>query len=368
MMARVFFKTFPFMTRTNGGFWFTVRQVCRRLVFDGIDGLRRYVSLFADRKARIAGQGNLALPTHISSLAESVWESVDNEHARWLQQARTKYGYIFFVPDYVGHSAGIVCLYALCSFLGRLGYPAYLSYYPHEARVPPPLVLPSIPLRKARTMSRFGYTVVYPETVTGNPIGGPHVARWVLNRPGLLGGEEVYDERELVFCYSNIYLPYIRNRVAGKLMMPTLDETIFYHDDKVQNRNLECYYVGKSSFKEGYFDKNKVFQITRVSPDKKELGKLFRVSRMLYSFDNITALVGEALACGCPVTIIPDGTIRWEDLELGEIGTDGVFWGLGGAGQKEIDVKKVQERYKRAKSEFREQLIEFIYITQKQFS
>ena len=41
----------------------------------------------------------------------------------------------------------------------------------------------------------------------------------------------MFDKSGLVFYYSDMFKPYIRNRRVGKLYMPTIDEELFYCDD-----------------------------------------------------------------------------------------------------------------------------------------
>ena len=199
----------------------------------------------------------------------------------------------------------------------------------------------------------------------GNPLRARFVARWVLNRPGWLGGDEVFDQSEQIFCYSNVFAPYVRNRIVGKLYMPTIDEQLFYCDDwELSKRSLECFYIGKSQWKEGIVDRSKVFEITRETPPKKELGKLFRNSRVLYCFDNSTILAYEAIMCGCPVVIIPDGTQTREDYENLELGMDGIAWGLEELDRAKVDIPGLRQRYEQVKREYTEQLERFIEITQ----
>ncbi len=204
------------------------------------------------------------------------------------------------------------------------------------------------------------------KTISGNPLEAKTVVRWVLNRPGLLGGDAVYQSNEHVFYYSNVFLPYIKNKVRGKLYMPTIDESIFYTDESTATptqRTLECFYIGKSLWKDGYFEREGAFEITRETPPKKELGKLFRAARVLYCFDNSTILVYEALLCGCPVVIIPDGTQSKEDYAQLELGIDGIAWGLGELPRVKADVGLLQERYRRVKREFEDQLDHLIAVT-----
>ena len=209
---------------------------------------------------------------------------------------------------------------------------------------------PMIDVESAKLLCRLGYVAVYPETITGNPLAAQTVVRWVLNRPGLLGGDSIYADSELVFSYSEAFSPYITNRMAGNLYMPTVDEGLFYCKDTDQSvRNLVCFYIGKSQWKPGYVDRHEAFEITRENPEKQELGKLFRASRVMYCFDNSSIIIYEALLCGCPVVIIPDGTQSRSDFERLELGMDGICWGRDGVIGQRFDISALQARYQAAK-------------------
>ena len=275
-----------------------------------------------------------------------------------------KRGYVIVAPNYASNSAGVGCLYRLCDELNRRGFPSRIAGSNLTTR---DLMAPLVSWDKAKQLCSRGYAAVYHEAVVGNPLRARTVARWVLNRPGLLGGEEVYDQSEHVFYYCNAFLPYIRNRVVGKLFMPTIDESLFFCDDgDPSKRSLECFYVGKSQWKDGIIDRSRVFEITRETPPKKELGKLFRASRVLYCFDNSTILAYEAILCGCPVVIIPDGTQTREDYERSELGMDGIAWGPEELDRVKVNVPGLRRRYKQVKREFIQQLDDFIAITQRQ--
>ena len=49
--------------------------------------------------------------------------------------------------------------------------------------------------------------VVYPEVVCGNPLGAKRVVRWLLNEPGVIGGDGVFEEQDLILAYSKNFVP-----------------------------------------------------------------------------------------------------------------------------------------------------------------
>jgi hypothetical protein len=267
-------------------------------------------------------------------------------------------GYVIWCCDYTPNSAGIGCLYRLCDELNWLGYPAFMT---GGERTASHLNAPIVSGQRAQELCAHGYIAVYPESISGNPLEAHTVVRWVLNRPGLLGGDDVYAESELVYSYSDVFSRYIQNAVAGKLYMPTIDETIFYAQEHPSApRSLDCYYLGKSTWKDGFVDRGRAFEITRDAPAKKELGKLFRAARVLYSFDNSTILIYEAMLCGCPVVIIPDGTQTKEDYARLELGLNGIAWGPEEFTGLPIDVAGLRQRYDNVKRQFAADLQQMI--------
>lgn len=270
-------------------------------------------------------------------------------------------GYVIFTCSYTPNSAGISCLYRLCDELNRRGYPSFMTGGKETASH---LQAPLLDTAVAEEICAQGYTAIYPETIPGNPLQAPSVIRWVLNRPGLLGGDEVYPESERVFYYSDVFRPYIKNRVIGKLYMPTIDESLFYCDDPdLSNRSLECFYIGKSQWQDGIVDRTRAFEITRDTPRKQELGKLFRASRVLYCFDNSTILTYEALLCGCPVVIVPDGTQTKQDYERLELGIEGIAWGPAELTDERAPVERLRARYDALKRAYHGQLQKLIDTT-----
>lgn len=263
-------------------------------------------------------------------------------------------GFVIWAPPYVENSAGIRALYELGSDLRKRGFAAFMCGGSTEVRNTNVLVISN---ESARDLCRSGYVAIYPEVVSGNPFGASTVVRWVLNRPGLCGGDLTYDPSEIVFTYSEVYRPYISNSVAGRLYRPMIDQKIFWAPrSAASRRDLICFYVGKSQWKEGVVDRDESLELTRSWPDRSQLGKILRKSRALYCFDNSSMLIYEALLCGCPVAVVPDGTQRWEDYLTLELGVEGISWGTDSFVPGEFDAASLRGRIERAHFEYRYQL------------
>ena len=270
-------------------------------------------------------------------------------------------GIVIWALPFSEKSAGVVSLYRLCERLRFKGYQAFIAGPTGNA---PDFDAPLIDEDAAKRLCAMGFAALYPEIVHGNPYGSKNVLRWVLNRPGFLGGDKVYHHDEKLFCFSSYYLPYISNPVAGMLSCPIVNRNIFYPpESEYYRRSVACYYVGKSRWQEGICDPQQTYEITMQTPARADLGKLLRASRVLYCFDNSTALACEAVMCGCPVVIIPDGTQTRQDLQRLELGTDGIFWGLEEFQPGPVDPTPLIRRYEQLGARFDRQVEELVRIS-----
>lgn len=213
--------------------------------------------------------------------------------------------YYIVALDYIQQSAGIRALHYLCHALNESGAEAYVTcqgIVPHLRT----------PLLDERIMGQHHLAgrkpiVIYPEIVSGDPFAmGGVVVRWLLNRPGHIGGDTSFPESDLIYAYNPGYLP---QGMQGRILhIPTCDLSIFNNTDNPDDgiRNLACYYAHKYLANGGTLTehvKDAVSLGKEVKLSHAEIAGILRRARVLYVYEP-TALVTEALLCGCPVAII----------------------------------------------------------------
>ncbi len=283
--------------------------------------------------------------------------------------------YYIVTPPYVRTSAGVKALHLLCDTLRQLGEEAYLVISPmgEPGRLrSPDLATPILERTVMREHHRSGRTpiTVYPETIRGNAFKAPLVARYILNYPGLLGGDAVYDPAELCFGYSR-KLAESGQHGDQVLFLPTSDPRTFYPPPADQRRSGTCFYASK--YKEFHGGEllpitRGSIEITRDKPDSHtpaEIADLFRSSELFYCYEN-TALATEAVMCGCPAVFLPNKYLT-EIIGIEELGSDGFAWG---ASPEEISRAKATvggffDHYLQLIDGFWGQLDRFVELTQK---
>jgi hypothetical protein len=153
--------------------------------------------------------------------------------------------------------------------------------------------------------------VIYPETISDNPLKASNIVRYLLNRPMYLSGEAIeYGSRDYLIAYSlrvDCNLP--------QLFILNDDREYFYPIDFHDKQSLVSIYYGKVIDPEirdpdlqaliNTFQEKVV--ITREFPrTRTELGNLLRKSRLLVSLDPISNITYEATLCGTPALIVND--------------------------------------------------------------
>jgi hypothetical protein len=214
--------------------------------------------------------------------------------------------FVIAAPDYTDIHGGVVAMHRLCDRLNRIGYEAFIE-----------------PLGDATGITRNGWltplwwrpnfedtVMVYPEIVTGNPLGAPRVVRWLLNRPAWFTGSEMdEDGDDLVVAFSPQIAPE-----KPVLNVPLFDPTIFFPKDVEGHGGL--LWIGKGVVPPD-FDRGDLTLITNDWPTSRHgMADLLRNAEVLYSCDWLTTIIGESLMCGTPVVLVGSQTWRREDIVM----------------------------------------------------
>lgn len=241
--------------------------------------------------------------------------------------------YYIHAPRYIRSSGGIRTLHHLCDRLNRMGAEAFLhiSYSDDlpdtRADLDCPLLTPAL-VEKHRGQG-LRPIVVYPEVVDGNPLGADCVVRYLLNYAGVLGGPARFPSDDYIVAFSNdIAAAY--GDADMTLHLPTIDTEVFRPLPVVERSGTAFY-----AFKLRNVHRQEVsglppgaVEITRDRPDSPspaEIAELFRRSELFYCFEN-SALVTEAVLCGCPAVLMPNAHFD-RSIGVEELGWDGYAWG-----------------------------------------
>ena len=213
--------------------------------------------------------------------------------------------YYIYGLDYRQQSAGVRVLHYLCHTLNELGEEAYIFANVTSPHLRTPQLNEEVMLRHAQ-IGRIPIAV-YPEIVPGNPMQAPLVARWLLNKPGHIGGDAVHHPDELLFVYQQKYAP--PGTTTYPLYIPAVNSRIFNDwDDRLNSqRKGACYYAHKFLFFGGtltHHAQGATSLCQDIPRTHEEIADVLKRSEVLYCYEP-SAIISEALQCGCPVVVIP---------------------------------------------------------------
>lgn len=153
---------------------------------------------------------------------------------------------------------------------------------------------------------------MYPEVVSGNPLGAQVCVRYILNTVGRLTGQPLNEgEEDLIFYYSENFIGDKQKDEVDYLYLPVLDTNLFKPDPaKVKDRSFVFQYryplekIDFSRFPPG------TELLSMANPvSLAELAAKLQTGKVLYSYE-LSAVCVEAMMCGCPVIFMQEGGLR----------------------------------------------------------
>jgi hypothetical protein len=211
-------------------------------------------------------------------------------------------------PPYNPKSAGVVVLHELASTIVSLGFKASIVImtggHPNygwgiasdSTLFGPDLKVTHLSPSDVSSVLENGI-VIYPEIVSGNPLGARRVARYFLNREGAVHGNSTGLTRdEFIIAYARKF-----RRDAHEVLFRLVTSTHFHNRSSRASmaRTLDLTYCGKGERFAKVFTVPGSVRITNLWPQRKEeLGQLLRATRYLFSWDCVSSTNIDAILCG----------------------------------------------------------------------
>ncbi|UVJ45424.1 glycosyltransferase [Pseudomonas sp. LS1212] len=277
--------------------------------------------------------------------------------------------YYIYAPAYRETSSGVCVLHYLCHALNLSGHEAYVTgtdVVNPDLRTP---VLDNVMLARHQGAGREPI-MVYPEVVTGNPLGSQVVVRYLLNRDGFLTGKGVeFGEDDLIFYYAHDF----RGRAGEEnmLTLPVIDSELFSPPASPVKRSGAYLYQHRFPANQIDFSQlpDDVEVLSLANPKTlAELADVFKSAAVLYSYE-VSATCTEAMLCGCPVIYLKGGSIETLPFteHFGEAGA-AMCDEPGGLERARATVLEARQRWLEIETTFWPQLERFIALTQKAVS
>jgi GT2 family glycosyltransferase len=273
--------------------------------------------------------------------------------------------YYIYAPDYRETSSGICVMHYLCHALNIAGHEAYVALCDV---INPALRTPSLTDDIIKRHQDLGRTpiVVYPEVVSGNPLSGPVVVRYILNRAGFLTGNSLQaGQNDLFFHYAYDFRDESLN--TNMLTLPVIDSELFSPPTEPVERRKSYLYLHRHPLRDVDFAAlPSDIEILSLSKPKTlaQLAEIFKSAVALYSYE-ISATCTEAMLCGCPVIYLKGGHIDTLPFteHFGDAGA-AMYDEPGGLERARASLPQARTRWLEIETTFWEQFEDFIRLTQ----
>ena len=253
-----------------------------------------------------------------------------------MKNNNNMYVLYFYCTPYKESSAGVRTIYTMIDFYNKNNQPAFILYqnetigaggYSNSSstsNMSTPVLTNE--LLDQHVKNNKIPIIIYPDTVSGNPLKAKNVCRIVLYYDG------VFTKKSCLKNSKNEGLIYFSKQIKDKaevksalyehiISFPVADEKILNGLNEKLERTEEYYYDGKYSKNFGGTipdNIKKLKKIDRGYHDSLTQAKIFnklKTAKVLHVFED-TALIYESLLLGCPVNIHPKGYF-YEDKPLG---------------------------------------------------
>lgn len=220
---------------------------------------------------------------------------------------------IFYIvtPGFNSLSGGCMVLHRLAHILNELRETAYLVC---DRKNPDWLG----ELHDGKNLDSNG-VVIYPEIVSGNPLGLAKVVRWILMDVGFFGGDGIYGPKDLVYKYTKAYKVPDESRVNGILTVMNTNSNLFKDLGNTRTHDT-CYLVRKGSRKPLNAHPGNAFCVDdyHAKGGDDYLVEMFNKYNTFISYDHATYISIQAALCGCLSIIVPEEGVTKEQWKLTE--------------------------------------------------
>lgn len=239
---------------------------------------------------------------------------------------------LVFAPTYNENIGGIIMLHKLSDQLNRAGVSSFI--FPYFGNTHENLKDPSqynkeylqVKLLKAKNSFELNgafqtslledtsllddldkWAVVYPEIVSGNPLGAKNVIRWFLHYPGFHSGIINYGDKELYFKVSSEMQDFhYKNSKTSDIILKFLHYPLeLYNLDNISKQRkgtAYCLHKGKDKeIQHGLSD-----SVLIDGKSHKKIAEILKSVEMFISYDAHTSYIAFAILCGCKTVVVKD--------------------------------------------------------------
>ena len=243
---------------------------------------------------------------------------------------------MIWAPSYTERAGGVMVLHYLCHYLNSIGYRSTIWHSDMLTRSGNSWQRKVLYLLKKVNRIRKGIKrtsaslntpiashddlneaiVVYPETISGNPLRASKVVRWFLHRPGYHNTRTNYGDNERYFYYQVVFnYPPNKYHPCSEFRFSVLLENTFKQTNFGERKGT-CFILRKGRNREIQHNLSDGIIIDHLTNE--EISEVFNKSEYCISYDMYTFYSKYAALCGCKSIVVPEAGLEktvWQPRE-----------------------------------------------------
>jgi len=243
-----------------------------------------------------------------------------------LTNNKTKF--VVVAPQYTARSGGVMILHELCHSLNKNGYPCGVVFlhggnatdqnFQFGISDDASLYMPNSEYINYSTKNELDEiirngVVIYPDLISGNPLGAVNIIRYVLNF------NENQFAGDYILSFSKVYSKFAQQILFKPFKNPAFNDI---QSAPWHKRTLNLTYFGKGpSFIECKTIKDTILLERDWPRDKKQLALLLKQTKFLFTYDCVSATLQDAFMCGAVPVLLHDNQIPRHLINQMEIGS-----------------------------------------------
>ena len=235
--------------------------------------------------------------------------------------------FVIVAPHYTPHSMGVATLHKMCHTINKMGGKASMIFMEtisvvscqNEGWTNADWNTPVVKEEDLERVRQEAY-VVYPEVVTGNPLGAVNVVRYMGNKEGFCNGGRLMEA-----CENDFFITHSKSIKADAdyVLFNAMINPVFFTEMPLppMQRSMDATYIGKGSLYGDVRVQPHTVLIMRNWPiNQEQLAIFLRNTRYVYTWDSWSATNVDAVLCGAVPYYLRYEPWTEAEIDGGELG------------------------------------------------
>lgn len=208
--------------------------------------------------------------------------------------------------------------------------------------------------------------VIYGEQLVGNPLNSTRVIRYLLHTPGYHTGRAYYGfgEYHVHWDLGIKRLAFPEQKIHPEFVKVTYLFNEIYKLPNIDERKGSCYMVRKGVGKKFIHPPD---AICLDGMSHENVARIFKTTKMFYSYDTYTMYSRYAAMCGCISIVVPDENVSRENWNRNPNSRFAIAYGVDDVENARIEMSRLPEVLNLEDAQIKDRIKNLVSMAQSYF-